>query len=115
MACCDYMQATDVLDVTTEQRRLLECEREPTAELSSQYEAAAAAERRRQASVAPLKASFYCQLCDKQYMQHGEYENHIDSYDHAHAKVHAALDGFLYAHCDIAVHDCVYIIDNTIC
>ncbi|XP_053571680.1 zinc finger protein 804B [Bombina bombina] len=31
-----------------------------------------------------LKANFYCELCDKQYHKHQEFENHINSYDHAH-------------------------------
>ncbi|XP_071004376.1 G patch domain-containing protein 8-like [Oncorhynchus clarkii lewisi] len=30
------------------------------------------------------KSSFFCQLCDKQYLRHQEYDNHINSYDHAH-------------------------------
>ncbi|XP_038835372.1 zinc finger protein 804A-like [Salvelinus namaycush] len=31
-----------------------------------------------------LKAHFYCELCDKQYYKHQEFDNHINSYDHAH-------------------------------
>ncbi|KAK3540865.1 hypothetical protein QTP86_002433 [Hemibagrus guttatus] len=31
-----------------------------------------------------LKANFYCELCDKQYNKHQEFDNHINSYDHAH-------------------------------
>ncbi|XP_052461720.1 zinc finger protein 804A-like [Carassius gibelio] len=31
-----------------------------------------------------LRANFYCQLCDKQYYKHQEFDNHINSYDHAH-------------------------------
>ncbi|XP_012821074.1 zinc finger protein 804B isoform X2 [Xenopus tropicalis] len=31
-----------------------------------------------------LKANFYCELCDKQYHKHKEFDNHINSYDHAH-------------------------------
>ncbi|NXI34364.1 Z804B protein, partial [Galbula dea] len=31
-----------------------------------------------------VKANFYCQLCDKQYHKHQEFDNHINSYDHAH-------------------------------
>ncbi|KAJ8004493.1 hypothetical protein DPEC_G00136850 [Dallia pectoralis] len=33
-----------------------------------------------------LKANFYCQLCDKQYYKHQEFDNHINSYDHAHTQ-----------------------------
>ncbi|KAK7886382.1 hypothetical protein WMY93_026003 [Mugilogobius chulae] len=35
-------------------------------------------------SVEDLKAMFYCELCDKQYLRHQEFDNHINSYDHAH-------------------------------
>uniref|UniRef100_A0AAV2MD79 C2H2-type domain-containing protein n=1 Tax=Knipowitschia caucasica TaxID=637954 RepID=A0AAV2MD79_KNICA len=35
-------------------------------------------------SVEDLKALFYCELCDKQYLRHHEFDNHINSYDHAH-------------------------------
>ncbi|XP_004676722.1 PREDICTED: zinc finger protein 804B [Condylura cristata] len=31
-----------------------------------------------------MKANFYCELCDKQYHKHQEFDNHINSYDHAH-------------------------------
>ncbi|XP_009290656.1 zinc finger protein 804B isoform X2 [Danio rerio] len=31
-----------------------------------------------------LKANFYCELCDKQYHKYQEFDNHINSYDHAH-------------------------------
>ena len=41
----------------------------------------------RQTSLADMKASFYCGLCDKQYSKHTEYDNHMDSYDHAHNQV----------------------------
>lgn len=34
-----------------------------------------------------LKANFYCELCDKQYHKHQEFDNHINSYDHAHKQV----------------------------
>lgn len=46
-----------------------------------------------------LKANFYCQLCDKQYYKHQEFDNHINSYDHAHKQVNSnsrwssSLDG----------------------
>ncbi|XP_068616691.1 zinc finger protein 804B-like [Brachionichthys hirsutus] len=35
-------------------------------------------------SVEDLKALFYCELCHKQYLRHQEFDNHINSYDHAH-------------------------------
>ncbi|KAK1336454.1 hypothetical protein QTO34_002483 [Cnephaeus nilssonii] len=34
-----------------------------------------------------LKANFYCELCDKQYHKHPEFDNHINSYDHAHKQL----------------------------
>ena len=34
-----------------------------------------------------VKANFYCELCDKQYHKHQEFDNHINSYDHAHKQV----------------------------
>ncbi|KAL6462329.1 hypothetical protein MHYP_G00287510 [Metynnis hypsauchen] len=37
-----------------------------------------------------LKANFYCELCDKQYQKHQEFDNHINSYDHAHKQVSSA-------------------------
>ncbi|ELT95587.1 hypothetical protein CAPTEDRAFT_115905, partial [Capitella teleta] len=43
-------------------------------------------EKAREESLADLKSSFYCDLCDKQYLKHAEYDNHIDSYDHAHTQ-----------------------------
>ncbi|XP_070768703.1 zinc finger protein 804B [Enoplosus armatus] len=42
------------------------------------------AERALGCSVEDLKALFYCELCHKQYLRHQEYDNHINSYDHAH-------------------------------
>ncbi|XP_015259349.1 PREDICTED: G patch domain-containing protein 8-like [Cyprinodon variegatus] len=35
-------------------------------------------------SIEDLKSLFYCELCDKQYLRHQEFDNHINSYDHAH-------------------------------
>lgn len=46
------------------------------------------AERALGCSVEDLKALFYCELCDKQYLRHQEFDNHINSYDHAHKQVH---------------------------
>ncbi|XP_071210466.1 zinc finger protein 804A [Salvelinus alpinus] len=46
------------------------------------------AEKERTATMAKAledpKANFYCDLCDKQYCKHQEFDNHINSYDHAH-------------------------------
>lgn len=35
-------------------------------------------------SLQDLKDMFYCELCDKQYFKYKEYDNHINSYSHAH-------------------------------
>ncbi|GAB0184698.1 zinc finger protein 804B [Grus japonensis] len=35
-----------------------------------------------------VKANFYCELCDKQYHKHQEFDNHINSYDHAHKQLY---------------------------
>ncbi|XP_061572729.1 G patch domain-containing protein 8 [Cololabis saira] len=42
------------------------------------------AERALGCSGEDLKSLFYCELCDKQYLRHQEFDNHINSYDHAH-------------------------------
>lgn len=47
------------------------------------------AERALGCSLEDLKALFYCELCDKQYLRHQEFDNHINSYDHAHKQVYA--------------------------
>lgn len=37
-------------------------------------------------------SSFYCELCDKQYVRHQQFDNHINSYDHHHKQVsHSTL------------------------
>nr|XP_029542489.1 zinc finger protein 804A-like [Oncorhynchus nerka] len=41
-------------------------------------------ERTMAEALGDLKANFYCELCDKQYYKHQEFDNHINSYDHAH-------------------------------
>ncbi|XP_057690224.1 G patch domain-containing protein 8 [Corythoichthys intestinalis] len=42
------------------------------------------AERALGCSGEDLKSLFYCELCDKKYLRHQEFDNHINSYDHAH-------------------------------
>lgn len=40
-------------------------------------------------------SNLYCELCDKQYVRHQQFDNHINSYDHHHKQVseerHAGL------------------------
>ena len=37
-------------------------------------------------AVSQQTSSFYCDICDKQYVKVTEYENHLSSYDHHHKK-----------------------------
>ena len=47
-------------------------------------------------SLQDLKDMFYCELCDKQYFKYKEYDNHINSYSHAHKQVRTRyLQSFL--------------------
>ncbi|KAH7979920.1 hypothetical protein HPB49_011947 [Dermacentor silvarum] len=74
----------DYAEETTEKRRTLEIEKEETEELKLKYKAVQEKEKVAQEALATLKANFYCDLCDKQYTKHQEFDNHINSYDHAH-------------------------------
>ncbi|XP_076373674.1 LOW QUALITY PROTEIN: uncharacterized protein LOC143258504 [Tachypleus tridentatus] len=74
----------DVAEETTEKRRLMEIEKEDTEKLRQKYKANQEKEKAVQEALASLKANFYCDLCDKQYYKHQEFDNHINSYDHAH-------------------------------
>ena len=51
------------------------------------FQAVQEKEKAVQEGLASLKASFFCELCEKQYYKHQEFENHIYSYDHAHKQV----------------------------
>ncbi|KAL1441764.1 hypothetical protein MTO96_008277 [Rhipicephalus appendiculatus] len=74
----------DYAEETTEKRRTLEIEKEETEELKLKYKAVQEKEKVVQEALASFKANFYCDLCDKQYTKHQEFDNHINSYDHAH-------------------------------
>ncbi|KAI3360995.1 hypothetical protein L3Q82_013197 [Scortum barcoo] len=52
--------------------------------LTQIYASEERAERALGCSVEDLKSLFYCELCHKQYLRHQEFDNHINSYDHAH-------------------------------
>lgn len=43
-------------------------------------------------SLKDLKEMFYCEMCDKQYFKYKEYDNHINSYDHAHRQVRKQMN-----------------------
>ncbi|XP_041943361.1 G patch domain-containing protein 8 isoform X1 [Alosa sapidissima] len=68
----------------TEKRRVLEIEKEDTEELRQKYKDYAEKEKAIAKALEDLRANFYCELCDKQYTKHQEFDNHINSYDHAH-------------------------------
>lgn len=65
-------------------RRTLEVEKEETEELRQKYQTTQDKEKAIEESLKHLKESFHCELCDKQYFKYKEYDNHINSYDHAH-------------------------------
>ncbi|XP_023691178.1 G patch domain-containing protein 8-like isoform X2 [Paramormyrops kingsleyae] len=74
----------DYADDATEKRRVLEIEKEDTEELRQKYKDFAEKEKAIAKALEDLRANFYCELCDKQYQKHQEFDNHINSYDHAH-------------------------------
>ncbi|XP_038078229.1 uncharacterized protein LOC119745743 isoform X3 [Patiria miniata] len=68
----------------TGHRRKMEVEKEDTEELRQKYKENAEKEKAKDDALSEMKASYYCELCNKQYKKHTEYENHINSYDHHH-------------------------------
>ncbi|MBN3323499.1 GPTC8 protein, partial [Atractosteus spatula] len=74
----------DYAEDATEKRRALEVEKEDTEELRQKYKDYAEKEKAIAKALEDLRANFYCELCDKQYQKHQEFDNHINSYDHAH-------------------------------
>ncbi|KAK3747009.1 hypothetical protein QZH41_011950, partial [Actinostola sp. cb2023] len=69
---------------TTSKRKTLEIEKEETEELKQKYLMKQEKDKVIGESLQDLKDMFYCELCDKQYFKYKEYDNHINSYDHAH-------------------------------
>ncbi|KAM9296892.1 G patch domain-containing protein 8 [Gastrophryne carolinensis] len=74
----------DYAEDATERRRVLEVEKEDTEELRQKYKDFVDKEKAIAKALEELRANFYCELCDKQYQKHQEFDNHINSYDHAH-------------------------------
>ncbi|XP_061159300.1 G patch domain-containing protein 8 isoform X1 [Syngnathus typhle] len=74
----------DYAEDATEKRRALEVEKEETEELRQKYKDQIEKEKAIAKALEDLRANFYCELCDKQYTKHQEFDNHINSYDHAH-------------------------------
>ncbi|XP_028391470.1 protein enabled homolog isoform X2 [Dendronephthya gigantea] len=74
----------DHANEASNKRRTLEVEKEETDELKQKYQTTQDKEKAIEESLKNLKESYYCELCDKQYIKYKEYDNHINSYDHAH-------------------------------
>eukprot|EP00062_Callorhinchus_milii_P020438 gi/632976090/ref/XP_007904600.1/ PREDICTED: G patch domain-containing protein 8-like [Callorhinchus milii] len=74
----------DYADDATERHRTLQVEKRDTKKLKQKYKDYAEKEKAIAKALEDLKANFYCELCDKQYHKHQEFDNHINSYDHAH-------------------------------
>ncbi|XP_078079949.1 G patch domain-containing protein 8 isoform X3 [Mustelus asterias] len=74
----------DYADDATERRRVMEVEKQDTEELRQKYKDYAEKEKAIAKALEDLRANFYCELCEKQYQKHHEFDNHINSYDHAH-------------------------------
>ncbi|KFQ51589.1 G patch domain-containing protein 8, partial [Nestor notabilis] len=81
----------DYAEDATERRRVLEVEKEDTEELRQKYKDYVDKEKAIAKALEDLRANFYCELCDKQYQKHQEFDNHINSYDHAHKQVNKYL------------------------
>ena len=71
----------------TEKRKLLENEKELTADLVEKYKQQAEKEKERVEHLTEMHKSFYCELCDRQYTKYSEFDNHINSYSHHHQQV----------------------------
>jgi uncharacterized protein YhaN len=71
----------------TEKRKVMENERELTADLVEKYKQQAEKEQQRIEQLTEMHKSFYCELCDRQYTKYSEWDNHINSYSHHHNQV----------------------------
>ena len=72
---------------TTEKRRQLEVEKELTEDLMEQYKVQADKDKKLADMLTEMNKSFYCDLCDRQYIKYSQFENHINSYSHHHQQV----------------------------
>ena len=50
-------------------------------------QAQAEKDRKMAETIAEMRKSFFCDLCDKQYTKYSEFDNHLNSYDHHHRQV----------------------------
>ncbi|XP_046846974.1 G patch domain-containing protein 8-like [Xenia sp. Carnegie-2017] len=87
----------DHANEASNKRRILEAEKEETDELKMKYQKTQEKEKTIEESLKNLKESFYCELCDKQYFKYKEYDNHVNSYDHAHRQRLKDLKGREFA------------------
>jgi predicted nuclease with TOPRIM domain len=71
----------------TRERRKLDVEVEETEELRQQRQEKHERSEQLKEEIKTMNRSFYCETCDKQYVNVGEFSNHLSSYDHHHTKV----------------------------
>ena len=83
---CFSLQLEQAQDAT-EKRKVMENEREMTADLVEKYKQQAEKEQHRIEQLTEMHKSFYCELCDRQYTKYSEWDNHINSYSHHHNQV----------------------------
>eukprot|EP00008_Paramoeba_atlantica_P008648 CAMPEP_0201490576 /NCGR_PEP_ID=MMETSP0151_2-20130828/26641_1 /ASSEMBLY_ACC=CAM_ASM_000257 /TAXON_ID=200890 /ORGANISM="Paramoeba atlantica, Strain 621/1 / CCAP 1560/9" /LENGTH=282 /DNA_ID=CAMNT_0047876577 /DNA_START=35 /DNA_END=883 /DNA_ORIENTATION=+ len=79
-----YEEYDHYCEVATEQRRLLETEKEETEQLIEKRRQKAEQKENKEQAVTKMVRPFYCELCDKQYKNVAEYDTHLNSYDHNH-------------------------------
>lgn len=75
----------------TRERRKLEVEVEETEEVKKQRQAKHERAEQIKEDVKAMNRPFYCEMCDKQYANVGEWSNHMSSYDHHHTKVRPSI------------------------
>lgn len=71
----------------TRERKKLDVEVEETAELKKHRQEKHEKAEQLKEDIKAMNRSFYCETCDKQYVNVGEWSNHMSSYDHHHTKV----------------------------
>ena len=79
----------------TEKRKVMENEREITADRVEKYKQQAEKEQQRIEQLTEMHKSFYCELCDRQYTKYSEWDNHINSYSHHHNQVRKRVAGLI--------------------
>ena len=72
----------------------MKCDRTLLVQRNQEQEAA------KNESVAELKANLHCDLCDKQYSRHADFDNHMSGQDHAHKQV-GTFHRFYFIHCSL--------------